>query len=172
MSSSRPVVGAGTDGSRVPLPNPASEHASTSSKEEFRGKTFSGGGSPHEQDVALITFDDLKTEMAADSLFQPSLLPEKVKKLDGRRVRIRGFIFPAIFQQKGIQSFPLIKNTQCKFGPGGQAHHIILVDLVEGLTTSFTVRPIAVEGRLRIKPWEGPDGNTWALYHMVGESVE
>jgi hypothetical protein len=119
-----------------------------------------------------ITFDDLKLEMEKDTVFDASLLTERVKQLDGRRVRIRGFIFPAVFQQTGITSFPLIKNLQCKFGPGGQAHHIVLVEMKPGLSTDFTVRPIAVEGVLTVKPWAGPDGNTWALYHMVGEAVE
>jgi hypothetical protein len=119
-----------------------------------------------------ITFDDLQLEMKEDSVFQPSLLTDRVKQLEGQRVRIRGFIFPAIFQQTGITSFPLVKNTQCKFGPGGIAHHIIVVDLQAGLSTAYTVRPIAVEGVLTIRPWTGPDGNTWTLYHIAGEKIE
>lgn len=118
-----------------------------------------------------ITFDDLQLEMKEDSVFRPSLLTARVKQLDGQRVRIRGFIFPAVFQQTGITRFPLVKNTQCKFGPGGVAHHIILVDLQPGLSTSFTVRPITVEGLLSVRPFEGPDGKTWTVYHMVGDAV-
>jgi hypothetical protein len=120
----------------------------------------------------LITFDDLKLEMEKDTVYDPAMLTERVKELDGRRVRIRGFIFPSVFQMTGITSFPLIKNLECKFGPGGQAHHIVLVEMKPGLSTDFTVRPIAVEGVLAVKPWTGPDNNTWALYHMVGEAVE
>ena len=128
---------------------------------------------PGSEDQTIpITFDDLKLEMEKDTVFDPSLLTERVKQLDGRRVRVRGFIFPSVFQQTGITSFPLIKNLQCKFGPGGQAHHIVLVEMKPGLSTDFTVRPIAVEGILSVKPWAGPDGNTWALYHMLGEAVE
>ncbi len=128
---------------------------------------------PGPDDKAVtITFDDLKLEMEKDAVFVPSLLTERVEQLDGRRVRIRGFLFPSVFQQTGITSFPLIKNLQCKFGPGGQAHHIVIVEMKPGLSTSFTVRPIAVEGILTLRPWNGPDGNTWALYHMVGEKVD
>lgn len=110
--------------------------------------------------------------MAKDSVFDRSLLTDRVKELDGRRVRIRGFIYPSIMQQSGITKFPLVKNTQCKFGPGGIAHHLIVVEMQEGSSTSFTVRAVAVEGRLSLSPFEGPDGNTWAIYHMVGEKVE
>ena len=119
-----------------------------------------------------ITFDDLQLEMKEDSVFEPGLLTPRVKQLDGQRVRIRGFIFPAIFQQTGITRFPLVKNSQCKFGPGGVAHHIIVVDMQPGLSTSFTVRPIAVEGLLTVCPWNGPDGKTWTVYHMAGDKVE
>ena len=122
--------------------------------------------------MVLITFDDLELKMEKDSVFDPSLLTGRVKELDGRRVRIRGFIYPSIMQQTGITKFPLVKNTQCKFGPGGIAHHLIVVEMREGSSTSFTIRPVAVEGLLTLSPYEGPDGNTWAIYHMVGEKVE
>lgn len=119
-----------------------------------------------------ITFDDLQLEMKEDSVFDPGLLTPRVKQLDGQRVRLRGFIYPSVFQQTGITRFPLVKNTQCKFGPGGVAHHIIVVDLQPGVSTSFTVRPIAVEGVLTVRPWTGPDGMTWTIYHMAGEKVD
>lgn len=118
-----------------------------------------------------ITFDDLHVEMKEDSVFDPGLLTPRIQQLDGQRVRIRGFIFPSILQQTGITRFPLVKNTECKFGPGGIAHHIVMVDLQPGVSTSFTVRPIAVEGRLTVRPWTGPDGMTWTIYHMLGEKV-
>lgn len=122
--------------------------------------------------LLTITFDDLKVNIQADQLFEPWMATDRVRELDGRRVRIRGFLFPAIFQQTGIKSFPLVMNTDCKFGPGEQAHHVILVEMIDGASTSYTVRPIAVTGRLTLAPWTGPDGNTWALYHMAGERVD
>lgn len=119
----------------------------------------------------LITFDDLELQMKEDAVFDPALLTPRVKELEGQRIRIRGFIYPSVFQQTGITQFPLVKNTECKFGPGGIAHHIIVVELKAGVSTAFTVRPIAVEGVLTVRPWTGPDGNTWTVYHMVGENV-
>ncbi len=119
-----------------------------------------------------ISFEDLVLEkMPVDVKFDESMLSDRVRELDQQKVRIVGFIYPGIFQQSGIKEFPLIRNTQCKFGPGGQAYHIILVSLDEGVTTDFTVQPVIVEGRLEVAPWEGPDGNTWALYRMQGQRV-
>ena len=120
----------------------------------------------------VITFDDLALDMPADTRFSERLLTPRVKELDGRRVSIKGFIYAAgIFQQTGITAFPLVKNTQCKFGPGGQAFCVILVRLKEGVTTDFTLRPVTVEGTLKVEPYEGPDGNTWSVYTMVGDRV-
>jgi len=133
--------------------------------------TLANGKLPDRRAIP-ISFDDLQLDMQEDAVFESSMLTQRVKELDGQRVRIRGFIFPAIFQQTGITQFPLIKNTQCKFGPGGLAHHIILVDLQPGLSTSFTVRPIAVEGLLTVRPFHGPDGNTWTIYHLVGDKID
>ena len=124
------------------------------------------------QGTEIITFDDLKLEMPVDAKFDEKLLTERVKELDGRRVAIKGFIYAAgIFQQTGIRQFPLVKNTQCKFGPGGRAYCVILVKLKPGVTTDFTLRPVTVEGTLHVDPFEGPDGNTWAVYRMVGDRV-
>ncbi|MBC8870671.1 MAG: DUF3299 domain-containing protein [Planctomycetes bacterium] len=122
--------------------------------------------------MALVTFDDLELKMEKDSVFDRSLLTDRVKELMGRKVRIRGFIYPSIMQQSGITEFPLVKNTQCKFGPGGIAHHLIVVKMQEGASAEFTVRPIAVEGLLSLRPLKGYDDNTWAIYHIVGEKVE
>jgi hypothetical protein len=119
-----------------------------------------------------ITFDDLKIDMEQDSVFDPSMLTDRVKSLDGEIVRIRGFIYPSIFQADGITDFPMVMNTECKFGPGGQAHHIIRIKMEPGHSTSYTVRPILVEGLLAVRPLEGPDGNTWALYEMTGGRVK
>ena len=164
-----------TGGSRPAQDTPGGAHALAAdppSQPAAARQAAPPSADPSNDELVAITFDDLKTEMPPDSKFAPSMLPDKVAQLDGRRVRIRGFIFPSIMQQDGIREFPLVMNTRCKFGPGGQAHCIILVNLAEGVTTSFTVRPVAVEGRLRVAPWEGPDGNTWSLYHMAGERVD
>jgi hypothetical protein len=128
---------------------------------------------PRDRDqLVTITFDDLRVNMKEDQRFEPSMATDRVRELDGQRIRIRGFLFPAIFQQTGIDKFPLVMNTECKFGPGGLAHHVILVEMVDGATTSYTMRPIAVTGRLTLAPWNGPDANTWALYHIAGERVD
>jgi len=157
---------AGNGSSAKPVGSPAGNGAA--------GKTPKPGATGRARvagRATLITFDDLELKMGEDAVFDPALLTPRVKELEGQRVRIRGFIYPSVFQQTGITQFPLVKNTECKFGPGGIAHHIIVVELKAGVSTAFTVRPIAVEGVLTVRPWTGPDGNTWTVYHLVGENV-
>src|SRR5205807_8610528 len=62
--------------------------------------------------------------------------------------------------------FILLKNTQCKFGPGGQADHLTNVILRADTATTFTPSPVKVEGTLKLAPFQGPDGNTWSIYSI------
>ncbi|MCU0983091.1 MAG: DUF3299 domain-containing protein [Pirellulaceae bacterium] len=170
-----------TAASQSPANAGPADEASAAASDRAPGETStSGEASPPAQvpkprgdgRPISITFDDLELAMKEDSVFDPGLLTPRVKQLDGQRVRIRGFIYPSVFQQTGITRFPLVKNTECKFGPGGVAHHIIVVEMQPEASTSFTVRPIAVEGVFTVRPWTGPDGMTWTIYHMVGEKVD
>ena len=118
-----------------------------------------------------ITFDDLELKMPLDSMFDREMLTDRVEQLDNQQVRIRGFIFAGgVFRQTGITSFPLVMNTQCKFGPGGYAYCVILVDLAEGVATNFTTRPVTVEGTLSVRPYNS-GGFTWSVYHIQGTKV-
>lgn len=120
-----------------------------------------------------ITFDDLKLDMPPDTKFKPKMLTDRVKELNGQQVSLKGFIFEGgIFQQSGIRQFLLVMNKECKFGPGGEAYCVIPVELKEGREIDFTIRPITVEGVISIEPFQGPDGNTWAVYRIEGDRAK
>ena len=70
-----------------------------------------------------------------------------------------------------IWKVKMLKNTECKFGPGGQADHLLSVKMIPGEDTRFRDDPISVEGTLIIKPFQGPDGNTWSIYDLTCERV-
>lgn len=113
-----------------------------------------------------ITYDDLDAKMPPDVKWdQEKYLTDRIAELNGKTVRIPGFML-ADFKTKGITQFVMLKNTECKFGPGGTAHCVIMVHLAPGESTRYTTRPLTLEGVLQLKPWEGPDGNTWALYEL------
>ncbi len=122
-------------------------------------------------EVLDITFDDLELDMPIGTLFDRTMLTPRVKELDTKNVRLRGFIFAGgVFQSSGIKSFPFVMNTQCKFGPQGLAYCVILVELVEGVTADFTTYPITVEGKLSVRPFNS-NGFTWSVYHLRGTRV-
>lgn len=118
-----------------------------------------------------LTFDDIKFEMKKGDPFERSMLTEKIEKLNETKIRIRGFILPG-FQQKGITQFVLVRdNMECCFGPGAALYDCIMVDMEPGKSTSFSVKPIAVEGTFSIRPYV-EDGKHLAIYHLIGLSVK
>jgi len=129
-----------------------------------RGPVRAGG-------VEKITFEDLNLGMQADMVYRDFMLSDRVKELEGRRVSIAGYMHAGQEAQRGIKRFILLKNTQCKFGPGGQADHLTDVVLRDGGTTSFTPSDVKIEGIFRIAPFQGNDGNTWSIYRLEDAQV-
>lgn len=127
---------------------------------------------PQIQEPLTITWEDLDVGMPPDTLFEPWMAPTRVKALEGKRVRIVGYMSGAIFQKDHIREFPLMREKECPFGPGGQAHHVIEVELQGKVRTSFTTMPVTVEGVFGIQPRTGPNGNTWSLYRLDATKIE
>jgi len=119
-----------------------------------------------------IKFDDIKLALKKDQAWDPALLTDGVKKLDGKQVRIRGYIFPT-FRQTGIKEFVLMRdNMECCFGPGAALHDCIVVDMVGDATASYTVRPVTVTGEFAIRETPDLDGTTRAIYHLDSREVK
>jgi len=139
------------------------------------GKTAQAAASPSQGAPGRVlerSFDDVKFEMEQGDPFTPSLLPADVASLDGQRIRIRGYILPS-FQQEGITQFVLVRdNMECCFGPGAALYDCIVVRMVPGTSTNFSVRPVAVSGTFHVEELIGPDGRHLAIYSMDGEAVE
>jgi hypothetical protein len=118
------------------------------------------------------TFDDLKFPMEKTAKFERSMLTPKVQSLFGKRIRIRGYMFPTP-QKRGIKQFVLVRdNMECCFGPGAALYDCVLVTMEPGETTEYSIRPIAVEGEFRLEELMGPDGRPLAIYQMKGEAVK
>jgi len=122
-------------------------------------------------DAEKITWDDVNLGMQADVVFRPFMISDRVKDLEGKRTSIVGYMHGGQAGQRGIKEFILLKNTQCKFGPGGQADHLADVKLKSDAAIPYTPSPIKVEGTLVLEPFQGPDGNTWSLYRLERAQV-
>lgn len=122
--------------------------------------------------VRDISFDNIKFEMKKGDPFERKMLTPDIEKLVGSTVKIRGYILPS-FQQQGIKQFVLVRdNMECCFGPGAALYDCILVEMEAGKSTSFTVRPVAVQGIFQVSEFKGPDGKHLAIYRMVGHEVK
>jgi len=119
-----------------------------------------------------IKWEDIDLPLGSDARFQPWMLTTALKALDGRMVRIAGYMYADVFQPTNIREFKLVRHTDCEFGAVGHPAHLIFIELGEPLRTSFTTVPVTVEGTFHIKPFAGPDGRTWALYHMDVTKIE
>jgi len=130
------------------------------------------GGRADAAGVKEVTFDAVKLNLKKGDAYDPSLLTKEVHQLDGKQIRIRGYILPS-FQQSGIKQFVLVRdNMECCFGPGALLHDCILVEMIAPATTEFTVRPVSVVGIFTVREIKGPDGNYLAIYHLDGKEVE
>ncbi len=119
-----------------------------------------------------LSFDDIKFEMEKTEPFQRSMLTEKIEGYAGRKIRIRGYMLPS-FVKDGITRFVLVRdNMECCFGPGAALYDCVMVEMVAGKSTSYSVRPIAVTGIFSIREWRDFDGAIRAIYHLEGQEVE
>lgn len=119
-----------------------------------------------------LKWETLDLPLGAAEKFEPWMLNTAVQALDGRDVRITGTMYGDVFQPTNIREFKLVRHVDCEFGAAGHPAHLIFIELGGKLRTSFTTEPITVEGTFHIRPYTGPDGRTWALYHMDVTKIE
>jgi hypothetical protein len=116
------------------------------------------------KEMALTFASLMKWEYDAKKNSPP---PESVKKLDGRKVRIMGFMYP-LQEGANIQNFCLLRSTQtCCYGPKPQYNQYIFVEM--GKPTQFRrLDPVSCVGKLRVEP--SPEEGF--IYRMEGDLCE
>lgn len=129
-----------------------------------------------------INFDDLKFEIEKDASFDKSMITKDIEKLNGKKVKIRGYILPStLFKEKNIDRFVLVRdNQECCFGPGAALFDCVMIEMVPGKTTDFVTRPVTVEGKFRIdtETYKYPGGvgprgaSHLAIFRIEGLSVK
>lgn len=122
-----------------------------------------------------ISFDTILFEMDKEEPFDPSMITKEIRAMEGKVVKIRGFILPAsVFQQVGIKQFVLVRdNQECCFGPGAALYDCIMVKMTGDNSATFSTRPVAVKGKFRVTDkYRYPDGKYMAIYEMEATEVE
>ena len=101
--------------------------------------------------------------------------PGWLKDLDGRRVRLRGFMYPP-YEPDGIRKFALARDNEiCCFGRDPLAYDILPVNLAEGVTTEYIqARPFDVIGTFHHDPFPSDvrDDDLMQLYSIDEATIE
>ncbi|TVP98684.1 MAG: DUF3299 domain-containing protein [Planctomycetaceae bacterium] len=122
-----------------------------------------------------ITFDDLKFDIEPDAPYDGSMLTDDIRELDGKVVKLRGYILPStLFRETNIDEFVLVRdNQECCFGPGAALFDCVVVNLVGGVRTDFTTRPVTVTGKFQLKEYKYPDDSGhFAIFNLQGTAVK
>jgi hypothetical protein len=142
---------------------------STHTKDESSPSVGTSDAKP--QRILDVTFNDVKFEIEKGGKFERSMLPDQISQMEGRQLRIRGYMLASIHTH-GLSRFILLQNATCPFGgPEAYLYHNIQVELDTGITTSFTTKAIAIEGVFSIRPFLGLEGEHLSIYHIQGKKV-
>jgi len=122
------------------------------------------------EDSIRVTYDDIDLlrvlnmePVIPDAL---KLFPDWLKSLDGKRIRLRGFMYPA-FSETGLTGFGFARdNDICCFGKNPKVYDLFAVKLRENVTTDYIQgRPFDVVGVFHILP-ASEEWNIFGMYRM------
>ena len=131
----------------------ANASSSTNSTPADQSRSFKVEGPEQAIRVSFDDVDLLKVlnldPVPADA---PERLPKWLKALDGKRIRVRGFMFPP-FQDTDIRGFVLARDNQiCCFGRTPKEYDLIDTFMRKGVATHYIQgRPFDVVGVFHIK---------------------
>jgi len=118
--------------------------------------------------VTRVSYDDIDLLKVLNMQPVPAdadtYFPEWLSSLDGKRIRIRGFMIPP-FQATGLKRFALARdNGICCFVRTPKIYDVIDVRMADGETTDYIAnKTFDVEGVFRIQPF-ADDGELDKLY--------
>lgn len=98
-------------------------------------------------------------------------IPESLKALSGKVIRIPGFVVPLTDNIKRIQEFLLVPNGMaCIHAPPPPPNQMVLVKLDSIMDYELAFGPVWVKGTLSMDSYDSPFGKVG--YQMTGLSVE
>ncbi len=126
-----------------------------------------------------IKFDDLEFDLKKGEKFSAEMLSDRVKSLDGRSVRLSGYILPtSVFSQSNINRFVLVRhNRECCFGSSVSLYDCVVVEMQGGKTIDFVSRPVTIHGKFVIdtKSYRNVGGRSpsyYAIFRIEAEEVQ
>lgn len=125
-------------------------------------------------EVPLLTAEDLDVALDRTAVLDARLLPERLRQLEGKQVRIRGYIHVgSVFQASDIPRFVLTPETTGEPVSEGKRplplKCVVLVKAKPDRGATFSMKPISVQGVLRFNEFRS-GGELIAIY-MLDEAV-
>jgi len=97
----------------------------------------------------------------------PGTIPPSAEEFQGKRVFIRGFVYPAVDQVSGIRRLILCRdNGDCCFGGQPKLTDMIEVTFRPNITYTFNAAPLRVSGTFRIQRGVALHGLGQVFYHL------
>ncbi len=127
---------------------------------------ISAGALETEGGVTKVDFDFL----GGFEYEKDNVVPAKVMELDGKDVKVIGYMLPVDFDSGEVRSFMLLNNQMgCCFGVMPRVNEFVYVEMPEGKSAKYmTDIPLRVTGKLKI----GEGNLVGGLYTMDGKDVE
>ena len=131
---------------------------------------------PQKKPFPVTSWETLRLPVKVKRDFSVEKLPNNVRQLDGKRIRLRGYILPSSVFAHDVREFILIGEVE---GPsralrlGERTLDVCVhVRINDGRATTFHFYPIAVTGTVHIRPRKLENGETILVYFFAAESVE
>jgi hypothetical protein len=127
-----------------------------------------------------VPWEQLAFEVPDRSKFDVSELPRAVRELDGKRVRLRGYIHPGSVFERDFSKFVLLAEVPTDLiCPRGAFHdpsrtplqHLAFVEMNDDKRARFTTGSIVVEGELRLEAFVADD-KVICVLKLIGDSAE
>ena len=116
-----------------------------------------------------VSFDDLDLlkVLNMDPVVENAveLMPDWLRNLNGKTIRIRGFMYPT-YDTEGIEHFVLARDNQiCCFGRDPKIYDLVQVNMKEGKSTHYipASRAFDVIGKFKIE-MHSQEGKPYGLY--------
>lgn len=137
-------------------------------------KTFRTEGPEGALRVSYDDLDLLKVlNMEPVTATAPEHFPSWLKDLDGKRIRLRGYMRPDVLAED-LPFFILARDTQaCCFGPNTKAYDIIPTIMREGVTTDYIhLQPFDIVGNFHINvEMDLDDPNKVEFLYYIDDAV-
>jgi hypothetical protein len=116
-----------------------------------------------------ISYSQLQPESAAS----PTAIPGSARLLDGKKVFIKGYMYPGA-QRSGIREFVLVRDqgTCCFGGPTPKLTDMIQVRLKKPLSVDYTTAIRSFAGVFHVQPALASDNLGGVLYHLDADYVK